>query len=103
MHYDHFKPKSYLKLVKKYVFSEGEQFPLMTMLNQVTYGCRQWDCIWKRICNQQLSEYENFQLSEKENHVDDIVCMQSVTIVNKKYSLSAGKENYGYNFFKIYI
>ena len=28
MHYDHFKPKSYLKLIKKYVFSEGEQFPL---------------------------------------------------------------------------
>ena len=28
MHYDHFKQKSYLKLIKKYVFSEGEQFPL---------------------------------------------------------------------------
>ena len=28
MHYDHFKPKSYLKLIKKYVFSEGEQFLL---------------------------------------------------------------------------
>ena len=27
---DQFKPKSYLKLNKKYVFSEGEQFPLMT-------------------------------------------------------------------------
>ena len=25
---DQFKPKSYLKLNKKYVFSEGEQFPL---------------------------------------------------------------------------
>ena len=23
------KPKSYLKLIKKYVFSEGEQFPLI--------------------------------------------------------------------------
>ena len=28
LQYDHFKPKSYLKLIKKYVFSEGEQFPL---------------------------------------------------------------------------
>ena len=28
MHSDQFKPKSYLKLNKKYVFSEGEQFPL---------------------------------------------------------------------------
>ena len=28
MHSDQFKPKSYLKLIKKYVFSEGEQFPL---------------------------------------------------------------------------
>ena len=30
MHYEHLKPKSYLKLIKKYVFSEDEQFPLMT-------------------------------------------------------------------------
>ena len=29
MHSDQFKPKSYLKLIKKYIFSEGEQFPLM--------------------------------------------------------------------------
>ena len=29
MQSDQFKPKSYLKLIKKkYVFSEGEQFPL---------------------------------------------------------------------------
>ena len=28
MHSDQFKPKSYLKLNKKYVFSEGEQLPL---------------------------------------------------------------------------
>ena len=28
MHSDQFKRKSYLKLNKKYVFSEGEQFPL---------------------------------------------------------------------------
>ena len=28
MHSDQFKPKSYLKLIKKYIFSEGEQFPL---------------------------------------------------------------------------
>ena len=28
LHFDPFKPKSYLKLVKKYTFSEGEQFPL---------------------------------------------------------------------------
>ena len=33
MHYDHFKPKSYLKLIKKYVFSEGEQFPLIATHN----------------------------------------------------------------------
>ena len=26
MHYDHFKSKSYLKLIKKYVFSEGEHW-----------------------------------------------------------------------------
>ena len=25
---DQFKPKCYLKLIKKYIFSEGEQFPL---------------------------------------------------------------------------
>ena len=25
---DQFRPKSYLKLIKKYIFSEGEQFPL---------------------------------------------------------------------------
>ena len=25
---DRFKPKSYLKLIKKFIFSEGEQFPL---------------------------------------------------------------------------
>ena len=29
MHSNQFKPKSYLKLIKKYIFSEGEQFPLM--------------------------------------------------------------------------
>ena len=29
MHSDQFKPKSYFKLMKKYIFSEGEQFPLM--------------------------------------------------------------------------
>ena len=29
MHSDQFKPKTYFKLNKKYVFSEGEQFPLM--------------------------------------------------------------------------
>ena len=28
MHSDQFKPKSYLKLIKKYIFSEGEHFPL---------------------------------------------------------------------------
>ena len=28
MHSDQFKPKSNLKLIKKYIFSEGEQFPL---------------------------------------------------------------------------
>ena len=28
MHSDQFKPKSYVKLIKKYIFSEGEQFPL---------------------------------------------------------------------------
>ena len=28
LHSDHFKPNAYLKLIKKYVFSEGEQFPL---------------------------------------------------------------------------
>ena len=32
MHSDQFKPKSYLKLNKKYVFSEGEQFPLSNSL-----------------------------------------------------------------------
>ena len=28
LHSHQFKPKSYLKFIKKYVFSEGEQFPL---------------------------------------------------------------------------
>ena len=28
MHSDQFKPILYLKLIKKYIFSEGEQFPL---------------------------------------------------------------------------
>ena len=28
LHYDQLKPKSYLNLIKKYIFSEGEQFPL---------------------------------------------------------------------------
>ena len=28
LHSDHFKRKSFLKLFKKYIFSEGEQFPL---------------------------------------------------------------------------
>ena len=28
LHSDQFKPKSYLKLITKYIFSEGEQFPL---------------------------------------------------------------------------
>ena len=27
-----FKPKSYLKLIKKYIFFEGEQFPLIARL-----------------------------------------------------------------------
>ena len=27
LHSDQFKPTSYLKLIKKYIFSEGEQFP----------------------------------------------------------------------------
>ena len=29
LHSDQFKPKSHLQLIKKYIFSEGEQFPLM--------------------------------------------------------------------------
>ena len=28
---DQFKPKSYLKLIKKYVFSEGQQFPFIKL------------------------------------------------------------------------
>ena len=35
MHSDQFKPKSYLKLIKKYVFSEGEQFPLIALLRKM--------------------------------------------------------------------
>ena len=38
LHSDQFKPKSYLKLIKKYVFSEGEQFPLTKMDDR--YGSR---------------------------------------------------------------
>ena len=34
MHSDQFKPKSYLKLNKKYVFSEGEEFLLRTSLTK---------------------------------------------------------------------
>ena len=30
MHSDQFKPKSYLELINKWIFSEGEQFPLST-------------------------------------------------------------------------
>ena len=44
MHSDQFKPKPYLKLIlKKYIFSEGEQFPLIgkqdeyTLLKPLTY------------------------------------------------------------------
>ena len=39
LHSDQFKPKSYLKLIKKYIFSEGEQFPLMLLgtINPYTY------------------------------------------------------------------
>ena len=29
---DQFKPKSYLKLIKKYIFSDGKQFPLTPLL-----------------------------------------------------------------------
>ena len=36
MHSDKFKPISYLKLIKKYVFSEGEQFPLKVRRGDVT-------------------------------------------------------------------
>ena len=28
LHFGQFKPKSCLKLINKYIFSEGEQFPL---------------------------------------------------------------------------
>ena len=35
MHSDQFKPKSYLKLNKKYVFSEVEQFPLTLVFMRV--------------------------------------------------------------------
>ena len=31
LHSDYIKPKSYLKLNKKYLFSEGEQFPLKVL------------------------------------------------------------------------
>ena len=39
MHSDQFKPKSYLKLIKKYVFSEGEQFSLtyLTLSSRQNY------------------------------------------------------------------
>ena len=33
MHSDQFKPKSDFKLLKKYIFSEGEQFPLIFILH----------------------------------------------------------------------
>ena len=39
MHSDQFKPKSYLKLIKKYVFSEGEQFPLTAFIIIPTHIC----------------------------------------------------------------
>ena len=35
MHSDQFKPKFYLKLIKKYIFSKGEQFPLTRLLRKV--------------------------------------------------------------------
>ena len=38
LHSYQFKPKSYLKLNKKYVFSEGEQFPLR--LKQTLFAAR---------------------------------------------------------------
>ena len=39
MHSDQFKPKSYLKLIKKkYIISEGEQFPLMSLLSKVDFS-----------------------------------------------------------------
>ena len=37
LHSDQFKPKSYLKLIKKYIFSEGEQFPLRYDANIVAH------------------------------------------------------------------
>ena len=36
MHSDQFKPKSYLKLIKKYIVSEGEQFPLSSSYTSIT-------------------------------------------------------------------
>ena len=38
MHPDQLKPKSYLKLIKKYTFSEGEQFTLIVHLPHVIAG-----------------------------------------------------------------
>ena len=37
-HSDQFKPKSYLKLIKKYMFSEGEQFPLSSIFSTALQG-----------------------------------------------------------------
>ena len=33
MHSDQFKPKFNLKLIKKYIFSEGEEFPVFGVMN----------------------------------------------------------------------
>ena len=36
MHSDQYKPKPYLKLIKKYIISEGEQFPLSLTDRELT-------------------------------------------------------------------
>ena len=42
LHSDQFKPKSYLKVIKKYVFSEGEQFPVNAFVGT---PCAQLSCL----------------------------------------------------------
>ena len=53
LHSDQFKPKSHLKLIKKNIFSEGEQFPL-TGSSNIGH--------WVRVVS---AQYDNIQMIER--------------------------------------
>ena len=58
MHSDQFKPKSYLKLIKKYVSSEGEQFPLMRFYSNGAALIFFLPSLKKQACSKHEQEYK---------------------------------------------